>query len=83
MPTAEWRIEMGTILVELVRENKQRELFTTFHSLVVDDRLPVPSVGDTVIVWKGKKAKGVKVERRNFWYSDSSLHLQLFFTKTE
>lgn len=74
---------MGTILIELISENKQRESYTTYHTLVVADRLPVPLVGDTVIVWKGKKAKGVKVERRNFWYSDSGLHLQLFFTKTE
>jgi hypothetical protein len=74
---------MGTILIELMRENKQRETFTTYHSLVVDDRLPVPLVGDTVIVWKGKKAKGVKVERRYFWYTDSGLYLQLFFTKAE
>ena len=74
---------MGTILIELMRENKQRESFTTYHSFVVDDRLPVPLVGDTVVVWKGKKAKVIKVERRNFWYSASGLYLQLFFTKTE
>jgi hypothetical protein len=74
---------MGTTLIELIRENKQRGSFTTYHSLVVDERLPVPLVGDTVIVWKGKRAKGVRIERRNFWYTNSGLYLQLFFTKTE
>jgi hypothetical protein len=74
---------MGTILIEVIRENKPPRSGTTYHSFTIDDRLPVPSVGDTVIVWKGKKAKGVKVERRNFWYSASGLYLQLFFTKTE
>jgi len=73
---------MGTILIELICENKSGS-FTMYHGFTIDHRLPVPSVGDTVIVPKGNKAKGVKVERRNFWYSDSGLYLQLFFTKTE
>ena len=74
---------MGTILIELRRENKQRGSSSTYHCLVVDEHLPVPLVGDTVIVFKGKKAKGVKVERRNFWYTASGLYLQLFFTEAE
>jgi hypothetical protein len=69
---------MARILIELIRENRGGTT-TTYHGFTVDDRLPVPSVGDTVIVWKGKKAKGVKVERRNFWYSVSGLYLRLFF----
>lgn len=74
---------MGKILVELIRENKPPRSGTTYYGFTIAEGTPVPLVGDTVIVFKGKKAKGVKVERRNFWYTDSGLYLQLFFTKTE
>jgi hypothetical protein len=74
---------MARILIELIRENKPPRSGTTYHGFTIDEGTPVPSVGDTVIVWKGKRAKGVRVERRNFWHTDSGLYLQLFFTKTE
>ena len=74
---------MPTILIELRRENKQRGTSSTYHCLVVDEHLPVPLVGDTVIVPKGKKLKAVVVERRNFVYTASGLYLQLMFSKTE
>jgi hypothetical protein len=70
---------MGTILIEIIRDTSGR----TYHGFTIDDHLPVPLVGDTVIVWKGKNAKGIKVERRTFWYTVSGLYLQLFFTKAE
>jgi hypothetical protein len=68
--------------IEVIRENKGGS-HTTYHGFSVPNGTAVPLVGDTVVVWKGKKAKGVKVERRTFWYTTTGLYLQLFFSKTE
>ena len=74
---------MGTILIELRRENKKRGTSSTYHCLIVDEQLPIPAVGDTVVIPKGKTAKSVIVERRNFVYTTSGLYLQLMFSRTE
>jgi hypothetical protein len=72
---------MATMLIEVIRQNKGGS-FTTYHSFVAAEHLPVPSVGDSIVVWKRNKAKVIKIDRRLFSYTDSGLYLQLFFTKT-
>jgi hypothetical protein len=73
---------MANVHLDLIRINKPKQEGTHYTSLFVDDRLPMPSVGDDVVVTKGKRTSVFRVQRRLFHYINNSLYLQLYFTKS-
>jgi len=69
--------------IDIIRSGKPPKSGTHYSHLTLDPGTPVPAVGDTVVVWKGQRAKLIEVERRVFCYLKDSLHLQLFFSRAE
>ena len=73
---------MATV-IDFIRTSKPARSGTHYASIAIDERQPIPSVGDTVVVTKGKRTSVLRVERRNFHYLETGLYLQLFFSKAE
>ena len=75
---------MGRVGIDVIRSSKvEGRSGTHYANLTIGDQLPIPDVGDDVVVSKGKHVKVVRVERRLFHYLDDSLYLQLYFSKVE
>ena len=72
---------MADILLDFIRVNKPPKQGTHFDSVRIAEGQPVPVVGDTVILSKGQKAVGARIERRNIYYTDGGAYVQLFFRR--
>ncbi len=74
---------MARVSVDIIRKNNPPRSGTHYAWITIAAGLPVPEVGDDVVVVKGKRMKVVRVERRLFHYSKDALYLQLFFKHVE
>jgi hypothetical protein len=74
---------MAKTHIELLRASKPKRGGTHYANITIDERQPIPAVGDDVVVTKGDRTSVVRVTRRLFHYLDESLYLQLYFTKVD
>ena len=72
---------MTRVHMDFIRSNKRPKSGTHYTNIVIDERQPVPSVDDTVVLFKGKRTSEVRIERRTFYYLKDSVDLQLYFVK--
>jgi hypothetical protein len=74
---------MAKVSIDGIKINKPPRSGTCYAMLTIPEGLPVPMVGDSIVIMKGDRARVIKIERRNFHYLKECLYLQLFFTKAE